>query len=155
MFLTGAESPERSVRPGVPAASCCFLLGMIGACEKGANLPATLGCLGRQRRRSSGSVLGHPDGLLDIGDPQAIDTGSVRATVARHPVERHIQRRRVAHEVVRSDRSAVPALPLARFCGPPPEPDVPVGRASGSPQARQVPRRQVMLAHGVGIAVPR
>jgi hypothetical protein len=64
-----------------------------------------------------------------------------RSLVAPHPFPRDCQEVRVVDEVVRSDRSAVPEFPLARFCGPPPEPDVPVGQASGSPQARRVPRR--------------
>jgi hypothetical protein len=37
-------------------------------------------------------------------------------------------------DVVRSTRSALPVFLLVGFSGPPPEPDVPVGRASGSPQ---------------------
>jgi hypothetical protein len=72
---------------------------------------------------------GHPDALLDLGDGQAVDARSACTGIARDPTERHDQRRRVGHEVVRSDHSAVPAFPLVRFCGPPPEPDVPVGRA--------------------------
>ena len=40
-----------------------------------------------------------PDPLLDVGDRQAVDAGSVRPPVARDPVERHDQRRRVVHEV--------------------------------------------------------
>jgi hypothetical protein len=36
---------------------------------------------------------------------------------------------------VRSTRSALPVFLLVGFSGSPPEPDVPVGRASGSPQA--------------------
>ena len=38
-------------------------------------------------------------------------------------------------DVVRSTRSALPVFLLVGFSGSPPEPDVPVGRASGSPQA--------------------
>lgn len=38
-------------------------------------------------------------------------------------------------DIVRSTRSALPVFLLVGFSGSPPEPDVPVGRASGSPQA--------------------
>jgi hypothetical protein len=37
-------------------------------------------------------------------------------------------------DVVRLTRSALPVFLLVGFSGPPPEPDVPVSRASGSPQ---------------------
>jgi len=37
--------------------------------------------------------------LLDLGDRQAVHTGRVRAVVARDPVKRHDQRRRVMHEI--------------------------------------------------------
>ena len=39
------------------------------------------------------------DPLLDLGDGQAVDAGSVPALVARDPGERHDQCRRVVHEV--------------------------------------------------------
>jgi len=39
------------------------------------------------------------DALFDIGDPQAVDARRVRAPVARDPVKRHDQRRRIMHEV--------------------------------------------------------
>ncbi len=61
------------------------------------------------RQRSERAVLdggpqvvqepGHPDTLLHVGDGQPVDTGSVRTAVARDPVERHQQRRRVIHEI--------------------------------------------------------
>jgi len=59
--------------------------------------------------------------------------------------------------MVRSDRSAVPVLLPARFCGPPPEPDVRLVDASGSPQAPEGVRvmRHSVLGHGEGILVPR
>jgi hypothetical protein len=52
------------------------------------------------------------------------------------------------NEVVRSDHSAVPAFLPVRFCGPPPEPDVPV---AGHP-ALHKPRRGWV---GSGLARPR
>ena len=42
---------------------------------------------------------GHPDDLLNIGGRQAVHARSIRAVVARDPLERHQQRRRVTHEI--------------------------------------------------------
>lgn len=58
---------------------------------------------------------------------------------------------------VRSGRSAVPVFRPVRFCGPPPEPDVRLVDASGSPQAPEGVRvmRHSVLGHGEGILVPR
>lgn len=49
-------------------------------------------------RRSSKKPL-DPDLLFDVGDRQAIDPRSAGSGVARNPVERHDQRRRVVHEI--------------------------------------------------------
>jgi hypothetical protein len=56
----------------------------------------------RTRLQLGTQVLHEPpdtDALFDIGDPQAVDARRVRAPVARDPVKRHDQRRRVMHEV--------------------------------------------------------
>ena len=37
--------------------------------------------------------------LLDIGDREAVDTGSARSLITRDPVERRDQRCRVVHEI--------------------------------------------------------
>ena len=60
-------------------------------------------------------------------------------------------------EVVRSDRSAVPVSQPTRFCGPPPEPDVRLVDASGSPQAPDGlwSLLHAVLGHGDGICAPR
>lgn len=42
---------------------------------------------------------GHPDALLDPGGRQTVHAGSVRTAVARDPLERRQQRRRVVHEI--------------------------------------------------------
>ncbi len=72
--------------------------------------PARLGDLAfPHRKRPERTVLddgpqvlqetGRPDALLQLGDGPAVDPGSVRTMVARDPVERHKQHRRVTHEV--------------------------------------------------------
>jgi hypothetical protein len=66
-------------------------------------------------------------------DPEAVDPYTRCRIITMNGIEAE---RGIGDKVVRSDRSAVPAFLLVRFCGPPPDPDVPVGRASGSPQAR-------------------
>ena len=76
------------------------------------------------------------DPFPDEGGGHPVDSGRACALVPRNPFPGHQQKPEIGDEVVRSDRSAVPAFLLVRFCGPPPEPDVPVGQASGSPQAR-------------------
>ena len=59
--------------------------------------------------------------------------------------------------MVRSDRSAVPVSQPTRFCGPPPEPDVRLVDASGSPQAPDGlwSLLHAVLGHGDGICAPR
>jgi hypothetical protein len=58
---------------------------------------------------------------------------------------------------VRSDRGALPVSPSVGFPGPPPEPDVRLVDASGSPQAPSGRRRgpHAVLGHGDGIFAPR
>ena len=76
-------------------------------------------------------------------------------SVAPDPRPRHDEDGWVTHEVVRSGRSAVPASLPVRFCGPPPEPDVPVAGHPALHRPRKGRVGQAALAHGLGIAAPR
>jgi hypothetical protein len=87
-------------------------------------------------------------GLHPVGDGVADDP------VGPHVLDRaQIQLARAGRVFgVRSGRSAVPVFRLVRFCGPPPEPDVPVPE---HPALHVLMPLLWLGVHGVGMRVPR
>jgi hypothetical protein len=61
--------------------------------------PCSMRCTGRPRPTRPGGFMRCSTAPLDPGGRQAVHAGRVRAGVARDPLERHQQRRRVTHEV--------------------------------------------------------